>query len=157
MWRIVLLSRIGSRVFDRWGRPQVYIWRSECTLCNQYYLPNIFFEQEAPHTFQYIQKPFAGAMAVLPPPSHNAVVVRSLLTVNPEERERILKDVEYNIFAFPAGLLTCDFLSDSGTSAMTDVQWAACKLTNLSFFIGLSTRWLHWPDAMFKSASHQYA
>ncbi|PSN64731.1 beta-eliminating lyase [Corynespora cassiicola Philippines] len=64
-------------------------------------------------------------MAVLPPPSHNAVVVRSLLTVNPEERERILKDVEYNIFAFPAGLLTCDFLSDSGTSAMTDVQWAA--------------------------------
>ena len=63
----------------------------------------------------------------LSPPSHIALVVRSLLAVTAEERERILRDVEYNIFAFPAGLLTCDFLSDSGTSAMTDVQWAARK------------------------------
>lgn len=52
----------------------------------------------------------------IPPPSHIALVVRSLLAVTPGERERILRDVEYNIFAFPAGLLTCDFLSDSGTS-----------------------------------------
>jgi len=63
----------------------------------------------------------------LRPPAHNAVVVRSVLEVTPEDREQILKDVEYNIFAFPAGLLTCDFLSDSGTSAMMDVQWAARK------------------------------
>ncbi|KAK4205438.1 putative Tryptophanase [Triangularia verruculosa] len=59
------------------------------------------------------------------PPAHAALVVRSLPTASAEERERILEDVEYNVFAFPAGLLTCDFLSDSGTSAMTDVQWAA--------------------------------
>ncbi|KAK4466377.1 putative Tryptophanase [Cladorrhinum samala] len=59
------------------------------------------------------------------PPAHTALVVRSLPTVRAEERKRILEDVEYNVFAFPAGLLTCDFLSDSGTSAMTDVQWAA--------------------------------
>ncbi|XXH01563.1 hypothetical protein Hte_007923 [Hypoxylon texense] len=59
------------------------------------------------------------------PPSHKSVVVRSLTSTTPGERERILKDVEYNVFAFPAGLLTCDYLSDSGTSAMTDVQWAA--------------------------------
>jgi len=64
---------------------------------------------------------------VPPPPAHTTVVVRSLLAVKPEEREQILKDVEFNVFAFPAGLLTCDFLSDSGTSAMTDLQWAACK------------------------------
>ncbi|KAF2683812.1 hypothetical protein K458DRAFT_339975 [Lentithecium fluviatile CBS 122367] len=66
-----------------------------------------------------------SSTGTLSPPSHSAVVVRSLLAVTSEERERILKDVEYNIFAFPAGLLTCDYLSDSGTSAMTDVQWAA--------------------------------
>ncbi|KAK4173660.1 putative Tryptophanase [Triangularia setosa] len=59
------------------------------------------------------------------PPAHAALVVRSLPTASAEERQRILEDVEYNVFAFPAGLLTCDFLSDSGTSAMTDVQWAA--------------------------------
>lgn len=64
---------------------------------------------------------------VPPPPSHQSVVVRSLPTVTVEEREAILTDVEYNIFNFPAGLLTVDFLTDSGTAAMTDVQWAACK------------------------------
>jgi tryptophanase len=63
----------------------------------------------------------------LPLPAHSTAVVRSLLAVTPEDREKILQDVEYNVFAFPAGLITCDFLSDSGTSAMTDVQWAACK------------------------------
>lgn len=63
------------------------------------------------------------------PPAHAALVVRPLPTATAEERKRILEDVEYNVFAFPAGLLTCDFLSDSGTSAMTDVQWAACNDT----------------------------
>ncbi|RYP86358.1 hypothetical protein DL769_000742 [Monosporascus sp. CRB-8-3] len=62
---------------------------------------------------------------VPPPPSHHSLVVRSLPVLTADERNDILKDVEYNIFNFPAGLLTCDFLTDSGTSAMTDVQWAA--------------------------------
>jgi tryptophanase len=61
------------------------------------------------------------------PPAHSAVVVRPIMEVDPKEREKVLKEVEYNVFAFPAGLVICDYLSDSGTSAMTDVQWAACK------------------------------
>lgn len=67
----------------------------------------------------------SSATIVPPPPSHSTVVVRSLMTVKPEERAQILEEVESNVFAFPAGLLTCDYLSDSGTTAMTDVQWAA--------------------------------
>src|SRR5690242_19067844 len=59
------------------------------------------------------------------PPTYNTLVVRPLISSTPEERQAVLQSVEYNIFAFPAGLVTCDFLSDSGTSAMTDVQWAA--------------------------------
>ncbi|KAI1426473.1 beta-eliminating lyase [Xylaria sp. FL1777] len=62
---------------------------------------------------------------ILNPPSHDAVIVRPLISTTAREREKILKEVEYNVFAFPAGLVTCDFLSDSGTSAMTDLQWAA--------------------------------
>lgn len=58
-------------------------------------------------------------------PSHTALVVRTLIKTIPEARKRVLQNVDYNIFAFPAALVTCDFLSDSGTSAMTDVQWAA--------------------------------
>lgn len=65
--------------------------------------------------------------STLSPPAYQSVVVRALPTTTVEEREAILKDVEYNIFNFPAGLLTVDFLTDSGTSAMTDVQWAACE------------------------------
>ena len=66
--------------------------------------------------------------SALSPPAHQALVVRPILSASAEEREKILEDVEYNIFAFPAGLVICDYLSDSGTSAMTDVQWAACKI-----------------------------
>lgn len=53
-----------------------------------------------------------------------------------KEREKILEEVEYNVFAFPAGLVICDYLSDSGTSAMTDVQWAACKLEHKLLYFG---------------------
>ncbi|KAI0378397.1 pyridoxal phosphate-dependent transferase [Hypomontagnella monticulosa] len=67
----------------------------------------------------------ASFIPQITPPSHQSVVVRSLPTLSAKERKDILKDVEYNIFNFPAALLTCDFLTDSGTSAMTDVQWAA--------------------------------
>lgn len=74
---------------------------------------------------------------VPPRPSHQSVVVRSLPAVTAEEREAILRDAEYNIFNFPAGLLTVDFLTDSGTSAMTDIQWAACKiLLSLVLYLG---------------------
>ncbi|KAI8244743.1 Tryptophanase [Colletotrichum sp. SAR 10_96] len=64
-------------------------------------------------------------MSPLIAPSHNTLVVRPHIAITPEEREEVLHSVEYNVFAFPAALLTCDYLSDSGTSAMTDVQWAA--------------------------------
>ncbi|KAI8207493.1 hypothetical protein K4K52_002223 [Colletotrichum sp. SAR 10_76] len=64
-------------------------------------------------------------MSPLIAPSHNTLVVRPHIAITPEEREEVLRSVEYNVFAFPAALLTCDYLSDSGTSAMTDVQWAA--------------------------------
>jgi hypothetical protein len=74
---------------------------------------------------------FGPSDSTLSPPSHQALVVRSLLSTTAKDREQILEDVEYNIFAFPAGLVTCDYLSDSGTSAMTDIQWAACKIPQI--------------------------
>ncbi|KAH0422910.1 tryptophanase [Colletotrichum camelliae] len=64
-------------------------------------------------------------MSSLVAPSHNALIVRPHITITPEEREEVLRSVEYNVFAFSEALLTCDDLSDSGTSAMTYVQWAA--------------------------------
>jgi len=38
------------------------------------------------------------------------------------ERERILRDAAYNVFAIPADKVLIDFLTDSGTSAMSAEQ-----------------------------------
>jgi tyrosine phenol-lyase len=41
-----------------------------------------------------------------------------------EEREQWIADAGYNIFRLPSRAVTIDFLTDSGTSAMSDHQWA---------------------------------
>lgn len=58
-------------------------------------------------------------------PTHFTYAVKDLPEVTVEQRERALKATHYNEFAFPAGMLTVDMLSDSGTTAMTNTQWAA--------------------------------
>lgn len=60
-------------------------------------------------------------------------VKRNIPNVTVEQRERALKSTHYNEFAFPAGMLTVDMLSDSGTTAMTDVQWSAMFLGDESY------------------------
>jgi tryptophanase len=59
------------------------------------------------------------------PPTSKVLVTRAVVPTSPEKREAILRSVGYNVFAFPAALTTVDLLTDSGTSAMTDIQWAA--------------------------------
>ena len=66
-------------------------------------------------------------------PSSLTYVTRNLPEVTMEQRERALKATHYNEFAFPAGLLTVDMLSDSGTTAMTDQQWSAMFLGDESY------------------------
>ena len=61
----------------------------------------------------------------VPTPRSFAYVKRNIPEVTVEQRERVLKATHYNEFAFPAGMLTIDMLSDSGTTAMTDQQWSA--------------------------------
>ena len=66
-------------------------------------------------------------------PRSFSYVKRSIPDVTVEQRERALKATHYNEFAFPAGMLTVDMLSDSGTTAMTDVQWSALMLGDESY------------------------
>jgi len=61
----------------------------------------------------------------VPIPSKRALIVRNIKEVSKEQREVALKKTEYSMFAFPADMLVLDFLSDSGSSSMTDLQWAA--------------------------------
>ncbi|MDY6064982.1 MAG: tryptophanase [Finegoldia sp.] len=69
----------------------------------------------------------------VPTPNSYTYVTKNIPKVTVEQRERALKATHYNEFAFPAGLLTIDMLSDSGTTAMTDQQWAAMFLGDESY------------------------
>ena len=69
----------------------------------------------------------------VPVPRSFSYVKRNIPEVTVEQRERTLKATHYNEFAFPAGMLTVDMLSDSGTTAMTDQQWSAMFLGDESY------------------------
>ena len=75
----------------------------------------------------------------VPAPHHFTFAVRDIPDVTVEQRERVLKATHYNEFAFPAGMLTVDMLSDSGTTAMTNQQWASLFLGDYSMEYDLKT------------------
>lgn len=51
-----------------------------------------------------------------------------------KERAEMMDKVGLNVFYFPAEMITgCDFLSDSGTTTMTNEQWAALHLGDESY------------------------
>ena len=81
----------------------------------------------------------------VPAPHHFTFAVRDIPDVTVEQRERALKATHYNEFAFPSGMLTVDMLSDSGTTAMTNHQWASLFLgdeaygRNTGYYVLLDT------------------
>jgi tryptophanase len=60
-------------------------------------------------------------------------VVEPLRRVTREERERLIREAGLNIFAVPADSIYVDLLTDSGTSAMSDNQWAGLMLGDESY------------------------
>jgi tyrosine phenol-lyase len=60
-------------------------------------------------------------------------VVEPLRRVTREERERLLREAGLNIFAVPAESCAVDLLTDSGTSAMSDHQWAGLMMGDESY------------------------
>lgn len=51
-------------------------------------------------------------------------MVEPVVLVEKSERERLLKEAGFNLFNIPAAKVFIDLLTDSGTSAMSDFQWA---------------------------------
>jgi len=61
----------------------------------------------------------------LPFEPYRIKVVEKVPLVSREERLRLLEKAGFNLFKIPSEAITIDLLTDSGTSAMSDKQWAA--------------------------------
>jgi tyrosine phenol-lyase len=59
--------------------------------------------------------------------------VEPIRLVPPEEREQRLLEAGYNLFNVPAEAIFIDLLTDSGTSAMSDAQWAGIMTGDESY------------------------
>ncbi len=63
------------------------------------------------------------------PPPFKIKMVEEISLLPRQQREEVLDAAGYNIFALRAEQVFIDLLTDSGTSAMSDVQWAGMTAT----------------------------
>ncbi len=60
-------------------------------------------------------------------------VVEPLKITSQKEREKLIREAGYNVFLIPADSIYIDLLTDSGTSALSDNQWAGLMLGDESY------------------------
>ncbi|MBN2199961.1 MAG: tryptophanase [Candidatus Aminicenantes bacterium] len=69
----------------------------------------------------------------IPVEPYRIKVVESLRRIPRREREAVLRKAGYNVFNIPAEKVFIDLLTDSGTSAMSDRQWAGLMVGDESY------------------------
>ena len=71
-------------------------------------------------------------MKLLPEP-YKIKVVEKIHLISRSEREKLIEEAGFNVFNLPAEKIYIDLLTDSGTSAMSDHQWAGIMLGDESY------------------------
>lgn len=67
-------------------------------------------------------------------------MVEPLAMLSKDERTRVMREASYNLFSVRADHVTFDFLTDSGTSAMSARQWASMMVGDESYAGSTSSR-----------------
>lgn len=86
-----------------------------------------------------LPSPERTAMSTTPPRRTTIIepfkikVVEPLAFRTPEQRDENLRRAGYNLFLVPAEEVTFDFLTDSGTTAMSAAQWGAMMVADESY------------------------
>lgn len=72
-------------------------------------------------------------MASYPPEPFRIKMVESIPLIDREQREEALRRVQYNLFGLRSDEIFVDLMTDSGTGAMSQNQWAALMLGDESY------------------------
>ena len=81
-------------------------------------------------------------------------VVEPLKITTKSEREKIMADARYNIFNIPAEDVYIDLLTDSGTSAMSQDQWAGMMVGDESY--AGCRNWFHLQETIKDITGYRY-
>lgn len=81
-------------------------------------------------------------------------VVERLQKTSREERDQLIRKAGYNVFNLPAEKIYIDLLTDSGTAAMSDNQWAGMMLGDESY--AGSRNYFHFEETVRSIFGYRY-